>query len=426
MFCKATLVAVALALIASATPLEAPREPARVFKGTTHIGIPLHKRGTLKNADGTFNRDKAQNEVVKLVNKHRKNLNNIVKNGARGFSGAVVKPVATTPRATRKRDGVPLEDQGGDLLWSGSVNIGTPPQSFVIDFDTGSSDLWVPSSSCKSCGTHSQYNAKKSSGSKKEKGSFEISYGDGSTASGSPYSDTVSLGGVNVTGQVFAAVTTESTEFQTDPIDGLMGMGLPALSALQADPFFSTAVKQGAVKEGTFAFKLAQNGSELFIGGTNSELFTGDIEFHDVSGDSGFWVIDGGSMSVDNETVSSNLMTIIDSGTTLAVAPPAAAEALYQSIKGAQEFDQGFFSFPCDSPPQVAFSWGGKSWEISTDNINLGPIEEGSSDCAGAIVGEDLGFGSDSVWLLGDTFMKNVYTVFSVDKNAVGFATLVA
>ena len=28
------------------------------------------------------------------------------------------------------------------------------------------------------------------------------------------------------------------------------------------------------------------------------------------------------------------------------------------------------------------------------------------------------------MWLLGDSFMKNVYTAFSVDKNAVGFAAL--
>lgn len=34
-------------------------------------------------------------------------------------------------------------------------------------------------------------------------------------------------------------------------------------------------------------------------------------------------------------------------------------------------------------------------------SINLGLVEEGSSDCVGAIVAQDLGFGDD-VLLLGD------------------------
>ncbi|TBU51004.1 hypothetical protein BD310DRAFT_910930, partial [Dichomitus squalens] len=77
-----------------------------------------------------------------------------------------------------------------------------------------SSDLWVPSTSCDSCGSHNKYDL---STSGKESSSFSISYGDGSTASGNPYTDTVliltpqpAVGGDKVIGQDLAAGTQES------------------------------------------------------------------------------------------------------------------------------------------------------------------------------------------------------------------------
>lgn len=47
----------------------------------------------------------------------------------------------------------------------------------------------------------------------------------------------------------------------------------------------------------------------------------------------------------------------------------------------------------------------------------------GSGQCVGALAGQDLGLGNN-VWLLGDSYMKNVYSAFSFDKSSVGFATL--
>ncbi|KAI0692346.1 protease [Cerioporus squamosus] len=420
MFCKATLVTVALALIASASPIVVPSKSG--------VRIPIKKRGSLTNDDGTFNYDKVAHHIVRTKNKYRQNLINLEKNvGRQAFSrGAEIKPLATIPVSPKsKRGGVDLTDQENDLLWTGEIAIGDPDQKFVVDFDTGSSDLWIPASSCDSCGSHSKYDPSASSESKKQSGSFQISYGDGSTASGDAYTDTVTVGGVSVTGQYLAAVTEESDEFQQDPSDGLLGLAFPAISNLNHDPFFFTAVSQKTAKEGRFAFKLDQSGSELFIGGTNADLYTGDIEYHDVSTSNGFWQIGGASVTVGGDSVADGFDTIIDSGSTIITAPVDAAKSFWAKVDGSDVYDeqQGLYSYPCDSAPEVAFSWGGKSWKISADDLNLGETESGSSTCVGAISGGDLGLGDD-VWLLGDTLMKNTYTVFSVDDNAVGFAEL--
>jgi cathepsin D len=54
-----------------------------------------------------------------------------------------------------------------DLYYIGVISIGTPAQSFLVNFDTGSSDLWIPSISCDineiGCMNHLKYDSSKSS-----------------------------------------------------------------------------------------------------------------------------------------------------------------------------------------------------------------------------------------------------------------------
>ena len=105
--------------------------------------------------------------------------------------GAEIKPLAELPAHLAKRQSESLTDEDDDEEWAGTISIGTPAQKFLIDFDTGSSDLWVPSSSCTSstCRKKSTYDASDSSTSSKKSGTFEIEYGDGSTVSGPIYTD---------------------------------------------------------------------------------------------------------------------------------------------------------------------------------------------------------------------------------------------
>ncbi|KAI0666019.1 acid protease [Trametes maxima] len=414
MFCKASLITVALALVAAASPLQEK----------TGIRIPLEKRSSLTNEDGTFNREKA------LVSTHRQNLINLEKNvGRHAFKeGAEIKPLAVVPAANvTKRQNEALTDEENDLEWAGTISIGTPAQKFLIDFDTGSSDLWVPSSSCSSstCRSKKRYSASSSSSGSKKSGSFQIQYGDGSTVSGPVYTESVNVAGVSVKNQYFSPVTTLSSSFANDPIDGLLGLAYPAISNLNQNPFFNTAVKEGAVDEGVFGFKLASSGSELYLGGTNSDLYSGSIEYHDVDTSTGFWQITGAKAYVGSKAAVSGFETIIDSGTTIMYGPPSAVKTFYKSVSGSAVYDssQGYYSFPCDSPPSVSFSWGGKKWAITEENFSLGETESGSGKCVGALAGQDIGLGSN-VWLLGDSFMKNVYTAFSFDDDAVGFASL--
>ncbi|KAI0721833.1 protease [Cerioporus squamosus] len=392
------------------------------------VRVQLPKRSSLTKEDGTFDYSKAVKHTAKIVNKYRQNLLNFQQNFGTFPPGfASLPPLLLDPgEELDKRQKEPLTDEDDDVEWAGNIKIGTPPETFLIDFDTGSADLWVPSSSCTQCASSkSKYHASASSTGAKQNGTFEIRYADGSNATGPIYTDTVVVGGVKATGQYFAPVTSESPNFAQDPIDGVLGLAFPSISRLKQDPFFVTASAQKYVKEDVFAFKLASNGSELYLGGTDASLYKGAIEYHDVSSTVGYWIIGGGSAEVNGKSAVSGFETIIDSGTSIMYGPPAAVQAFYKAIPDSKLFDQagGFYTFPCRTPPQVAFNWGGKSWAINAENFNFGETEQGSGECVGTLAGQDLGLG-DNVWLLGDSFMKNVYSVFSLSRNAVGFATL--
>ncbi|KAI0743586.1 acid protease [Daedaleopsis nitida] len=418
MFIRSNLVALALALSVSANPI------------VDDLGtrVPFEKRNTLVNGNGWFDHPRAIKQVMRDRNKHRQNLINLEHNvGPQAMNkGAYIPKMANyEDQDVHKRQAEPLQDYQNDAFWGGSITIGSNKQTFLIDFDTGSSDLWVPSSSCTSstCMSKRKYNPASSSTSARKSGTFTIKYGDGSEVSGPVYTDTVTVAGITAKQQYFSAVTTLSSAFADEVEDGLLGLAFPAISNLRQPPFFNTAKAQGAVKSGVFAFKLANSGSELYLGGANANLYKGAVEPHAVVG-TGFWQIANMQVVSGSKVVASAQQSIVDSGTTIIYGPPSAVAALYKTIPGAKMYDaqNGFYQVPCGSvPSNVGFNWGGKTWTVSAANFNLGRVS--GNLCVGAIAGVDLGLG-DKVWLLGDSFMKNVYTVFSFDKNTVGFAQL--
>jgi acyl CoA:acetate/3-ketoacid CoA transferase alpha subunit len=114
-----------------------------------------------------------------------------------------------------------------DMQYYGPLTIGTPAQPFTVIIDTGSSNLWVPSSSCTSlaCTTHNKYNQAKSSTYVANNKKFSIQYGSGAV-SGVLSEDTVTLAGVSTKSVTFGQATVEpGLTWVESPADGLAGFG---------------------------------------------------------------------------------------------------------------------------------------------------------------------------------------------------------
>lgn len=117
---------------------------------------------------------------------------------------------------------IPLQDYL-NAQYFGIVGIGSPAQYFEVIFDTGSSNFWVPSSSCSSC-NHAKYDHTKSGSYQKNGTEFKIRYGSGSL-SGFVSTDIVTWAGMKVKNVQFAEATDEpGLVFKHGKFDGILGM----------------------------------------------------------------------------------------------------------------------------------------------------------------------------------------------------------
>lgn len=101
----------------------------------------------------------------------------------------------------------PLKDEDDGSLWQGSLTIGTPAKTFTVQFDTGSSDLFIPGPSCPSCRGHAVYNPSSSSTSVDVHKPFNLAFGSGAVR-GEQYIDTVSVSGLTVRAKLYTQVLT--------------------------------------------------------------------------------------------------------------------------------------------------------------------------------------------------------------------------
>lgn len=132
------------------------------------------------------------------------------------------------------------------ISYLAETSIGTPPQQLNLNFDTGSSDLWVFSSDTPNDQVRGQtkYRPADSRTSVRKNGQWSINYEDRSSASGITYTDNVAVGGLVAIEQVVESATTVSAQFVNDrSSSGLLGLGFDSINTVrptQAKTWFST------------------------------------------------------------------------------------------------------------------------------------------------------------------------------------------
>ncbi|KAD4179080.1 hypothetical protein E3N88_27671 [Mikania micrantha] len=425
-----------------------------------------------------------------------------------------------------------------DAQYFGEIGIGTPPQKFTVIFDTGSSNLWVPSTKCYfsvACLFHSKYKASQSSTYKKNGTSAAIQYGTGAI-SGFFSQDSIKLGDLAVKKQDFIEATKEpGITFLAAKFDGILGLGYQDISVGKAVPVWYNMVNQGLVQEPVFSFWFnrhadEEQGGELVFGGVDPNHFKGKHTYVPVT-QKGYWQFDMGDVLIGDKTTgfcSGGCAAIADSGTSLLAGPTTIITQINHAIGAAGVMSQqcktvvnqygktiiemlateaqpdkicsqmnlctfdgtrdvssiiesvvdknngksssglndeictfcemavvwmqsqlkrnetedniiNYVNELCDrlpspngesavdcnglsSMPNVAFTIGGKTFELTPEQYILKIGEGDIAQCISGFTALDVAPPRGPLWILGDVFMGQYHTVFDYGQSRVGFA----
>ncbi|EPT01339.1 hypothetical protein FOMPIDRAFT_1023268 [Fomitopsis schrenkii] len=345
----------------------------------------------------------------------------------------------TAANAPTASDSLGLDIEANDVGYIATVQIGTPPQDFNFLMDTGSADMWVGSEDCttqgttQGCGNHTFLGNSSSSSFVEVGKQFQVTYGTGQV-SGVTVSDNVNIAGLALDNHTFGVANVESTDFSADtvPFDGLMGLALSTLSEEGVDTPPESLAKQGLIDEAIASFKISRlsdekNDGEVTFGGLDASKFDAStlVTVDNVSED-GFWEAAMDGVSADGQDLGlQGRSAILDTGTTLIIAPQADADAVHAAIPGAQSDGQGGYTIPCTSNTSIALGFGGALFAINPVDLLFTPVDpnDPTGDCVSGISAGEID--GATTWLTGDVFLKNVYLSVNQNKNQISLATLV-
>jgi hypothetical protein len=290
-------------------------------------------------------------------------------------------------------------------------------------FDTGSSNLWIPSSQCtdEACEGKNQHDHDNSDSYTADGRPIEIAYGTGSMV-GILSNDDVTVGDLTVPAITFAEATSLAKFFKGQPMDGILGLGYQTIAADGVRPVFDEMMKQGLVEKNIFSVYLdsTAGSADSFIdfGAVDESVYTGDFNYVPVT-KKGYWQVDMNGASVgDGENIACTdaapCKAIIDTGTSFIVGPSKPCNKILAALDVAEDCSN------YDSLPMLNFKFGEKTYSVPKEIYVVKVKQLGRTYCVPAIQGQLF----LPEWIMGDSFMRGFYTVFDRDQDQVGMALL--
>jgi len=311
----------------------------------------------------------------------------------------------------------------------GKVQIGTPGQSFVVVFDTGSGNLMVPSADCNSeaCRAHAQYRQSDSSSAervrcdgtsadgRKPDDEVTIVFGTGEIW-GRCVQDRICLGSACSPGTFVAATYESKSPFKAFSFDGVLGLALQQMSQGPEFNLMERLKKSRSLRQSLFSVYLSEQDSErseITFGTLKTEHLASDLFWVPVTRDTGYWEVQINDITIDNrpQEICIDCHVAVDTGTSELAGPSDVVQQLAARLNVLTDCSN------YDQLPRLGFVIGGHI-------LNLEPkdyVNRNRGSCFVSLMPLDVPPPKGPLFVFGIPFLQKFYTVYDIAQRQVGF-----
>jgi len=391
-----------------------------LVRRTHHVstGRDAVRRGLTSDADHTAQPHKDAAEGTTRAPRVASRLTH--KHAPLAITKRTNKYIVTVPLPPTASRSAGIYQDGADFSYFVQAKFGSAGKPMYLLLDSGAASTWVMGSTCKSdaCLIHDTFGPADSKTLKEDTKGFSITYGTG-RVSGKLARDTLSIAGVTME-MMFGLANDTSYDFTHFPFDGILGL---SMSTGVTDSFMGLLAEKKAINTRVFSVNLGRssdgiNNGQITFGGVDQAKYMGEIAYTAVSPKAnGDWAIPMDDISFNGKSVGiTGRLAYIDTGTSHMFGPESDVATLHKNVPGAASSDKVSYTVPCNTDKPIALTFSGIQYTISSKDW----ISKRDGLCYSNIYGHEVVKGS---FLMGDAFLKNVYTVFDGSEKRIGFAS---
>eukprot|EP00916_Digyalum_oweni_P005630 GHVL01009795.1.p1 GENE.GHVL01009795.1~~GHVL01009795.1.p1 ORF type:complete len:336 (-),score=57.41 GHVL01009795.1:59-1066(-) len=229
--------------------------------------------------------------------------------------------------------------------------------------------------------------------------------------------DKVCVGVVCAVVDFITSIDESDEPFSLVPFDGILGLSLSQMSEGPEFNFLDALVREKSLKRNMFSVFLGADdaeSSEITFGEFKKERMASDLVWVPVS-HPGYWQVEMNDITIDNKIQSlcgGKCQVAVDTGTSLMAGPTKIIDELVKRLNVTSDCSN------YESLPDLGFQLGEHILNIRPEHY----VEKVDSTCSLALMPLDLPPPKGPIFVFGDPFLRQFYTVYDRDALKIGFA----